>query len=348
MQLYMKYTLPFILLLTAVGCSDAPDAPPTNEESTIRLELNPVIAANAETTRATVNSTNGQLYNGTYNFGVYIYRFVDNDPTQKHYPHNESLINFLAKYTVNSKNLSWQYTIDNYVYDFLAVQAGIPYDVYAYYPYIEEITDPEKIPFDSSQAKDWLVSDKVLVSADQTGDTGGTITVPLKFNHLMTCIEVNVRSKYKTYPYVAKATLSDSKSRIGLKGFINLYDKSVTVDNQDKAEIIEQTYSNVWLEQSTELYRSFQFIIPEIDNVDKDDLKFTLTYQKRINNSKEKLYTTEYTLPLTFKDGNKVTSLERGKKYVYYLVLDHVFTFEGLTIEEEGKWTKEEKSDMII
>lgn len=342
MQLYLKYILPIILSLTAVSCSDSPEAPPVNEEELIRLELNPVIAANAETTRTAVNSKNGQLAKGTYKFGVFIYRFKDNDPTKEHNPHNKSLINFLAEYTVNDKNSSWQYTIDEYVYDFLAVQSGIPYDVYAYFPYTDEASDPENIPFDSSKAEDWLVCDKVLVSADQTSDTNGKITVPLNFTHLMTCIEVNVRTKYNTNPYIKSATLSDSKSRIGMKGRINLLKDTIKVD--DKADKIEQTYGNLYL---TTTNQPFQFIFPAIEGVNIGDLKFTLTYQKRFDNDK-RVYTSEYTLPLTFTDGKTVTKLESGKKHVYNLVLDHVFTFEGMAIEEEGEWKTEDKSDLII
>ncbi|MCM1138152.1 MAG: fimbrillin family protein [Duncaniella sp.] len=343
MHFYIKLILPIILPLTFVSCSDTPEAPHYNEAESIHLELNPIIAPTAERTRAAVSSSNGKLSKGSYNFGVYIYRFVDNDTTKSHYPHNESLINFLAKYNTDGTNSSWQYNIDDYIYNFLSVQPGIPYDVYAYHPYTNEAVNPERVPFDTSKTDDWLVSDKVLVKANQTNGVNDKITVPLKFSHIMTCLQINVRTKYETYPYVTKVTLSDSKSRIVTKGHINILTKEITAD--EEASMIEQTYGgNLYLIKSGS---SFLYIFPEINNVEEGDLKFKLTYQKRNSEDKQQL-STEYTLPFSFSDGNKIVSLERGKKYVYNLMLDHVFTFDGIAIDEEGEWSTTEKSDLII
>lgn len=341
MLLNLKYIiLTMILPLIAAGCTDVPEATTDKEDKNIRLELNPVISTSAVTTRAAVNSTEGILASGTYDFGMYIYRFKDNEPNNGYNPHNNSLINFLARYDKKDSKSSWEFTIDNYVYDFLSVKAGIPYDVYAYHPYTEGADDPEKVPFDSSKAQDWLVSKKVLVNVEPTSDVTDKITVPLEFEHLMTCIVVNVRTSHQTYPYVRKATLSGSESRIGMKGYVNVMTKETYIT--EMTDKIEFNYGSGGLYLGTS-YRTFQFIFPEIENVEKDQMKFTLTYKNRSNDD-TKEYKSEYTLPMS-ENG---ASFKRGTKYVYNLLLDHVFTFEGMTIEQEGEWETEEKSELII
>lgn len=344
MLLNLKYILPIILLTTAVGCTDAPEAITGNEDGYIHLELNPVISAAAEVTRAAINTTNGTLDNGTYDFGMYIYRFKDNDPDKGHNPHNSSLINFLASYKTNDKGSSWKFTIDEYDYNFLSVKAGIPYHLYAYHPYTEDAVDPENVPFDSSKAQDWMISKEVLVNVESKNNTTDKITVPLEFEHLMTCIEVKIRTSNLTYPYVSKACLSDSESRIGLKGYVNVMTKDINIT--EKSDKIEYKYINPDMFLETH-YKAFQFIFPEIAGVKNDQLKFTLIYKNRSNGDTRE-YKSEYTLPLKILDNENGVTLKKGTKYIYYLLLDHVFTFEGMTIEQEGEWETEEKSELII
>ena len=155
-------------------------------------------------------------------------------------------------------------------------------------------------------------------------------TVPLKFHHAMTCIEVRLSTKYTSSIDLYQITLTDAQKKLVSSGTMDIRDGSLTyTPNQQKITITSRdgveripVYNDV-----NSSYRSFCFIMPEKE-FSEGDLKLTFFYDRSSTWPYPSVQSrADFTIPTTFtnSEGNEVsvTKFETGKRYILNLMIDN-------------------------
>ena len=323
-----EFYILILALLALTACSDKPNDEPSD---LVSLDLlTPVIVAENESRQKPVEGTFfpyiglTQYYVAPGN-NVYLNWEVSMFVCEKgsFNPHltgsnNRRTIvrtNYLYSSSTGTWNKSWSWFDGT-----PQARIGHDIDIYAYYPYIANKTfDPDAVPFTTNQQLDWMWAKPVRIENVSTENK----TVPLKFHHAMTCIEVRLSTKYTSYIDLYQITLTDAKKELVSSGTMDIRDGSLTyTPNQQKITItswdgVERlpVYNDV-----NSSYRSFCFIMPEKE-FSAGDLKLTFRYDGGTYGR------ADFTIPTTFtnSEGNSVsvTKFETGKRYILNLMIDN-------------------------
>lgn len=318
-------TAKLLFVLSLVSLFQSCDMQIEMDHHEIPLQFNVGVSAVVES-KASADPAKVGFGQGEYNIGM----FIGTGEGEEFIPQTDGYDNLRARYVVTAKdntsyNHSWQFYLYGGQYYPISVHRSRDVGIIAYYPWDEDIKDLTSIPFVSSDAHDWMVSDKKeYTKAYLTELKEESLTVPLHFSHLMTCIEVAITSKRVSNVYQTHLILNDAESSLVLKGEINAYTGEIKSD--EYGSVIETSYkSNQVLSPNTTQY--FQLIFPAVE-IQKDG-QFSLSFK-----FDGELANTEFVLPLEF-DGGKITKFEKGTKYRYRLILDNIITFEGLSVEDD-------------
>ena len=321
-----------IVMGVCQSCDKMNDA----RDGAIPLEFKAGLSA-VELTKASVEGAFGGFGVGEYDLGLFIGSGHGNDFV----PQTDGYQNLRANYVVTAKdntsyNYNWTFFVYGGEYYPISVKKNLDVSIIAYYPWDETVSNLEAIPFVSSNANDWMVSNEVNYTKDYlSGLQNELLTIPLEFRHLMTCIEVAVTCKRASSIYLTDLAIHDSESSLVQEGLINAYDGTVTP--QKIGDVIETEF-NTGQYLSPSVIQCYQLIFPAVENVTSE--RFILTF--RFDNHPA---ASEFRLPVTFS-GNTINSFEAGKKYRYRLVLDNIITFEGVTVETD--WENEYVEDVEL
>lgn len=324
-----------LALLTLTACSNDSEHEPSN---VVSLDLlTPVITSNGDTRAKPVEGTFfpylglTQYYVAPGN-SVYldwaVSMFVCNKNTYD--PHlngsNNRNTRIRTNYVYKSSTGTW---IPSWSWLDGTPQARIGRDItiYAYYPRVDKSFDPDAVPFTTNQQYDWMWIEPVTIDNVSAENK----TVPMKFHHAMTCIEVRLSTLYASAIHLRSITLTDAQSKLVASGTMDLRDGSLTY-TADQSKITISAVNGAEAlpihQDDNSSYRSFCFIMPEKE-FSADNLKLTFIYtQQNINNSWQQIAgRADFTIPTTFtnSEGNSVSvsKFETGKRYILNLMIDN-------------------------
>ncbi|MDR2131260.1 MAG: fimbrillin family protein [Odoribacteraceae bacterium] len=238
--------------------------------------------------------------------------------------------------TADGSNMryDWTYKVGGVTsYNTLGVRRGNGVDIYAYHPHVPGATSLTEIPFVSGQT-DWMVATPVA-NVSPAIDQAET-TVNLAFEHLMTCIQVNITVKYTTEITLSKMTLHDTEEELYPGGKINACTApgpgSLVLDpatRTDRISIEPDAPLNHYVA------RSFYIIMPGVAWPGGAEGRFVLSFV--YNGTVDGV---EYfVLPKTIRNmGNTadvtIDKFETGKNYIYNLLLDNQVHLESMEVSD--------------
>ena len=317
-----EFYILILALLALTACSDKPNDEPSD---LVSLDLlTPVIVAESDSRARPIEGTFfPYLHTTTYSKLPNTDYYVDHSISfyiceqRTFIPHingSNNRLTYLRNY--------YSYRSDSYSFSWPSgtpqARIGHDIDIYAYYPRVNKTFDPDAVPFTVSQT-DWMWADPVTINNVSTENK----TVPLKFHHAMTCIEVRLSTLYTSSIDLYQITLTDAQKKLVSSGTMDIRDGSLTyTPNQQKITItswdgVERlpVYNDV-----NSSYRSFCFIMPEKE-FSAGDLTLSFRYDGG------KYGRADFTIPTTFTDseGNSVsvTKFETGKRYILNLMIDN-------------------------
>ena len=210
----------------------------------------------------------------------------------------------------------------------LGVRENSDVDIYAYYPYVEGVTDLRAVPFTTGQ-DDWMWAKPARLTASQTAPgVSEPVEVPLQFSHVMTCIEVRIRTKYNGSVSLTSMTLTDKavKNRLCSAGTFNAMTGDVT-QTETGNELTIRPGASI----NTGATR-FYLMFPEVTGYSDNEFELSFVF----NNIAAQ---TTFPLPTAMRDAedNPVTidGFHRGTKYIYELMLDNTMHFEAIGTESD-------------
>lgn len=323
-----------LALLALTACSDKPNDEPSD---LVSLDLlTPVIVAENESRQKPVEGTFfpyiglTQYYVAPGN-NVYLNWEVSMFVCEKgsFNPHltgsnNRRTIvrtNYVYSSSTGTWNKSWSWFDGT-----PQARIGHDIDIYAYYPRVDKTFNPDAVPFTTNSQIDWMWADPVTITNVSTENK----TVPLKFHHAMTCIEVRLSTLYTSSIDLSQITLTDAQQKLVSSGTMDIRNGSLTYTPNQKTITITSyggaerlpVYNDV-----NSSYRSFCFIMPEKE-FSEGDLKLTFIYDRQYDNGWHQTPgRADFTIPTTFTDseGNSVsvTKFETGKRYILNLMIDN-------------------------
>lgn len=314
-----------LALLALTACSDKPNDEPSD---LVSLDLlTPVIVAQSDSRAKPIEGTFFPdlapdtyyvLPNTNHSADYYISFFVcDKGTFTPHLNGSNNLLNILRHeylYRTDSYSFYWHDGV-------LQARIGHDIDIYAYYPRVNDSFEPTAVPFTTNQQYDWMWAEPTTIN----NVTNENKTVPLKFHHAMTCIEVRLSTLFTSSIDLVYARINDIKSKLTAGGTMDITDNGKLTYTANKAQItLSHASVPVRLpihKADNSSYRSFCFIMPEKE-FSAGDLRLWFTYDKKTGNGRA-----DFTIPTTFKDKNgnaiTVTKFETGKRYIFNLVIDN-------------------------
>lgn len=319
-----------LALLALTACSDKPNDEPSD---LVSLDLlTPVIVAENESRYRPVEGSefgflpineNTPTPNRDYNTYYETSFFVCDKGTFT--PHIVGANNSLYRYIVYYRYVTGAIT-HTWPEGTPRARIGRNIDIYAYYPYVKNTFNPDAVPFTTNQQYDWMWADPVTIDNVSTENK----TVPLKFHHAMTCIEVRLSTRYTSSIDLYQIKLSDAQSKLVSSGTINITNGSLNYNSsQPSITISGNNYTNrlpVHRDDNNS-YLSYSFIMPEKEFSD-GDLKLTFFYDRSSTWPYPSVQSrADFTIPTTFtnSEGNEVsvTKFETGKRYILNLMIDN-------------------------
>lgn len=326
----------YILILTLLALTACSDKPNDEPSDLVSLDLlTPVIVAENESRQKPVEGTFfpyiglTQYYVAPGN-NVYLNWEVSMFVCEKgsFNPHltgsnNRRTIvrtNYLYSSSTGTWNKSWSWFDGT-----PQARIGHDIDIYAYYPRVDKTFDPDAVPFTVSQT-DWMWADPVTINNVSTENK----TVPLKFHHAMTCIEVRLSTLYTSSIDLSQITLTDAKKELVSSGTMDIRDGSLTcTPNQQKITITSYGGSErlpIYNDVNSS-YRSFCFIMPQKE-FSAGDLKLTFFYDRSSTWPYPSVQSrADFTIPTTFTNSEgtsvSVKKFETGKRYILNLMIDN-------------------------
>lgn len=282
-------------------------------------------------TRAAVD---GEVFTtGTYPFAFWICNHEETPaaftPHMSHYGNLQATLNVTAQTETQNYEI-WSYGPNRV--STLGVRESSSVDIYAYYPYVDDVTDPTQVPFTSGQ-EDWMWAEPAYLTTTQTAaGVEEPIIVPLRFQHAMTCIEMRIKTLYTGSVTLTSLTLTDKTdlSRLCSEGTFSAVDGTVTRTETGNTLTITPRSS------IGTTFSKFYLIFPEVANYSDGEFELSFVF----NNIAAQ---TVFPLPakMTGSDGGEVTidGFETGTKYIYELTLDNTMHFEA--IGTETNWVSE-------
>lgn len=320
-----EYYILILALLALTACSDKPNDEPSD---LVSLDLlTPVIVAESDSRSKPIEGTffpylntdtYTQILNTNYNGDYSISFFVcDKGTFTPHLNGSNNRLNRLRHEYLYRNDSDSFYWLDGV----LQARIGRNIDIYAYYPRVNESFEPTSVPFTTQQQYDWMWAEPVTINNVSTENK----TVPLKFHHAMTCIEVRLSTLYTSSIDLVYARIDDKKSKLTAGGTMDLTDNGKLTYTANKKQIT-LSHASVpvrlpFHKADNSSYRSFCFIMPEKE-FEAGDLRLWFTYDKQTGNGRA-----DFIIPTTFKDKNgadiTVTKFETGKRYIFNLVIDN-------------------------
>lgn len=325
-----EFYILILALLALTACSDKPNDEPSD---LVSLDLlTPVIVAENESRSKPIEGTffpylNTDTYTQLPNTDYYVdhsisFYICEIRTFIPHINGSNNRLTYLRNY--------YSYRSDSYSFSWPSgtpqARIGHDIDIYAYYPRVNETFDPDSVPFTTQQQYDWLWADPVTINNVSTENK----TVPLKFHHAMTCIEVRLSTRYTSSIDLYQIKLSDAQSKLVSKGSINITNGSLNYNSsQPSITISGNNYTNrlpVHRDDNNS-YLSYSFIMPEKE-FSEGDLKLTFIYDRQYDNGWHQTPgRADFTIPTTFtnSEGNEVsvTKFETGKRYILNLMIDN-------------------------
>lgn len=319
-----------LALLALTACSDKPNDEPSD---LVSLDLlTPVIVTDDESRAKPIEGTffpeintitYTKLPNTNYYTDYNISFFIcDKDTYIPHLNGSNNLLTSLRtlySYKSDSYSFTWPYGTPQ-------ARIGHKIDIYAYFPRVNGTFDPDAVPFTTNNHTDWMWAEPVTIDNVTTENK----TVPLKFHHAMTCIEVRLSTLYNSYIDLYQITLTDAQSKLVASGTMDIRDGSLTYTaNQSKITITSYEGAErlpVYNDLNSS-YRSFCFLMPEKEFL-AGDLKLSFIYDRYYDNGWHLTPgRVDFTIPTTFtnSEGNRVTvtKFETGKRYILNLLIDN-------------------------
>ena len=325
-----EYYILILALLALTACSDKPNDEPSD---LVSLDLlTPVIVAESDSRARPIEGTFfPYLHTTTYsklpNTDYYVDHSISFYICEKRtfIPHingSNNRLTYLRNY--------YSYRSDSYSFSWPSgtpqARIGHDIDIYAYYPRVNETFDPDAVPFTTNSQIDWMWADPVTINNVSTENK----TVPLKFHHAMTCIEVRLSTRYTSSIDLYQIKLSDAQSKLVSLGTINITNGSLNYNSsQPSITISGNNYTNrlpVHRDDNNS-YLSYSFIMPEKE-FSEGDLKLTFIYDRQNDNGWHQTPgRADFIIPTTFtnSEGNSasVTKFETGKRYILNLMIDN-------------------------
>ena len=224
--------------------------------------------------------------------------------------------------------------------------------VYAYYPWQSGTFTPDKMPFTTTEQKDWMWADAVSLTINSDNSSN---SVPLKFHHAMTCLEIRLSTRYNSTIDLYQITLSDKNGELVEKGWIDLDNGTITKDGYTSQITISanEKLDRLPIHNTQDDYLNYCFLIPE-KSFNAGDLTLTFSYD---NNTTPVISRATFTVPIEYKksDGSSyqpknaegLHTLKRGERYILNLIIDNATTIEALDIQADELWT-DETIDVIV
>ena len=325
-----EYYILILALLALTACSDKQNDEPSD---LVSLDLlTPVIVAESDSRARPIEGTFfPYLHTTTYsklpNTDYYVDHSISFYICEKRtfIPHingSNNRLTYLRNY--------YSYRSDSYSFSWPSgtpqARIGHDIDIYAYYPRVNETFDPDAVPFTTNSQIDWMWADPVTINNVSTENK----TVPLKFHHAMTCIEVRLSTRYTSSIDLYQIKLSDAQSKLVSLGTINITNGSLNYNSsQPSITISGNNYTNrlpVHRDDNNS-YLSYSFIMPEKE-FSEGDLKLTFIYDRQNDNGWHQTPgRADFIIPTTFtnSEGNSasVTKFETGKRYILNLMIDN-------------------------
>ena len=325
-----EYYILILALLALTACSDKPNDEPSD---LVSLDLlTPVIVAESDSRARPIEGTffpylNTTTYSKLPNTDYYVDHSISFYICEKRtfIPHingSNNRLTYLRNY--------YSYRSDSYSFSWPSgtpqARIGHDIDIYAYYPRVNETFDPDAVPFTTNSQIDWMWADPVTINNVSTENK----TVPLKFHHAMTCIEVRLSTRYTSSIDLYQIKLSDAQSKLVSLGTINITNGSLNYNSsQPSITISGNNYTNrlpVHRDDNNS-YLSYSFIMPEKE-FSEGDLKLTFIYDRQNDNGWHQTPgRADFIIPTTFtnSEGNSasVTKFETGKRYILNLMIDN-------------------------
>ena len=229
--------------------------------------------------------------------------------------------NYLYSSSTGTWNKSWSWFEGT-----PQARIGHDIDIYAYYPRVDKTFNPDAVPFTTNSQIDWMWADPVTINNVSTENK----TVPLKFHHAMTCIEVRLSTRYTSSIDLYQIKLSDAQSKLVSLGTINITNGSLNYNSsQPSITISGNNYTNrlpVHRDDNNS-YLSYSFIMPEKE-FSEGDLKLTFIYDSQYDNGWHQTPgRADFTIPTTFTNSEgtsvSVKKFETGKRYILNLMIDN-------------------------
>ncbi len=313
MRLNLRFLI--IALLVTVSCEHEADLP-HDKDNYVPLVFNVESEANLEQTKVAVNGSSFPASTDPYSFGVFVY---DAETTNAHMEGYDE-INAQMKVTTNQET-TWTYLwkgsgISAY-HNVLSIVKEKAVDIYAYHPYTSGQKNHKKIYFYTNYHKDWMWAPP---QKNQIGNAqSNQLPVTLKFQHLMTCIEIILQTEYTGTVNLKTITLTDKNqtSRLYSDGTFDLETGQVKCGNLTGAIAMNLNWS---INRSG---RTIDFLIPEIESYDGG---LWISFNIEGENA-----TTSFEIP-THGGG-----FMQGSKYKYRLTIGNVSKFSSIGIDNEWK-----------
>lgn len=325
-----EFYILIIALLALTACSDKPNDEPSD---LVSLDLlTPVIVAESDSRARPIEGTffpylNTTTYSKLPNTDYYVdhsisFYICENRTFIPHINGSNNRLTYLRNY--------YSYRSDSYSFSWPSgtpqARIGHDIDIYAYYPRVNETFDPDAVPFTTNSQIDWMWADPVTINNVSTENK----TVPLKFHHAMTCIDVRLSTRYTSSIDLYQIKLSDAQSKLVSLGTINITNGSLNYNSsQPSITISGNNYTNrlpVHRDDNNS-YLSYSFIMPEKE-FSEGDLKLTFIYDRQNDNGWHQTPgRADFIIPTTFtnSEGNSasVTKFETGKRYILNLMIDN-------------------------
>ena len=184
------------------------------------------------------------IYNGDYSISFFV---CDNGTFTPHLNGSNNRLNRLRHEYLYRNDSDSFYWLDGV----LQARIGRNIDIYAYYPRVNESFEPTSVPFTTQQQYDWMWAEPVTINNVSTENK----TVPLKFHHAMTCIEVRLSTLYTSSIDLVYARIDDKKSKLTAVGTMDLTDNGKLTYTANKKQITAQLnipkiknldYGSIW------------------------------------------------------------------------------------------------------
>ena len=309
-------------------------------------------------TKAAISGT--QLPNGA-TFGLFIcdhHASSEPNPYREHSPQYNNI-------QAQRSNLKWMYSYAGYksfptifVLEKLNENDDpIKADIFAYAPFLQDITNPEAIPFDINQQKDLMYAvennDHAANKNIDPAASGTQIDIPLTFAHAFALLEFKILLKNEQYNHpdgngdAVRSQLTNIKVRknssknadeihLYSTGIMNAIDGSLS--SLQEASYLDFSKGSIGIDNKDssggrKMIAARMLLVPA--EPDDDEYIFSFTFDKATFN-------TEFFLKKEhLRHGTTdLFGLKAGYKYTFNFELDNYLRFKDVSF---GEWTTVEE-----